>query len=179
MIIISDTTPLITLMKLNQLVLLKRLFKEIVIPNAVYDELTTSPEYQNEAKVIRDATFIKTAKVYSVEEVRSLMHDDNLDIGESEAIVLYKEKSASLLLMDERRGRKVAQSKGINVMGTTGLIVNSVYKGYLSAEECRECHAKLMKSNARIKDSILDALEDAAQGKYQERILAKTQGIQR
>ena len=39
MIIISDTTPIITLLKINQLDLLQKLFQEIYIPESVYNQL--------------------------------------------------------------------------------------------------------------------------------------------
>lgn len=42
MIIISDATPLISLLKLDRLELLNRLFGEIQIPDAVYRELTSN-----------------------------------------------------------------------------------------------------------------------------------------
>lgn len=49
MIVISDTTPLITLMKIGHLNLLNKLFGEIHIPSAVYEELTSNPRYNTEA----------------------------------------------------------------------------------------------------------------------------------
>nr|WP_296063477.1 hypothetical protein [uncultured Mediterraneibacter sp.] len=40
MIVVSDTTPLISLLKINRLDLLQELFGEVLIPQAVFDELT-------------------------------------------------------------------------------------------------------------------------------------------
>ena len=37
MIVIADTTPIITLIKLNRLELLEKLFGSVMIPSAVYD----------------------------------------------------------------------------------------------------------------------------------------------
>lgn len=42
MIVVSDTTPLITLMKADKLDILHGLFGEVLIPEAVFDELTTN-----------------------------------------------------------------------------------------------------------------------------------------
>ncbi len=50
MIVISDSTPLITLMKVAQLNILNNLFGEIIIPDAVYCELTTNPGFPDEAE---------------------------------------------------------------------------------------------------------------------------------
>lgn len=48
MIVISDTTPLISLMKIGHLDLLKTYFGEIQIPEAVYKELTSNPKFTDE-----------------------------------------------------------------------------------------------------------------------------------
>ena len=59
MIVISDTTPLISLLKIGRLDLLRELFSEVVIPQAVYDELTFAPRFQAEADMIKNSVFIK------------------------------------------------------------------------------------------------------------------------
>lgn len=40
MIVVSDTTPLISLLKINRIDLLEKLFGDVLIPQAVFDELT-------------------------------------------------------------------------------------------------------------------------------------------
>lgn len=40
MIVVSDTTPLISLLKIQRLDLLEKLFGQVFIPQAVFDELT-------------------------------------------------------------------------------------------------------------------------------------------
>ncbi len=49
MIVVSDTTPLISLLKIGRLALLKELFDEVVLSQAVYDELAFGPRFQSEA----------------------------------------------------------------------------------------------------------------------------------
>ena len=46
MIVVSDTTPLISLLKINRINLLKKLFGEVMIPRAVFDELTVDERFQ-------------------------------------------------------------------------------------------------------------------------------------
>lgn len=46
MIIISDTTPIISLLKADQLELLRKLYKTVLLPRAVYRELTENPVYK-------------------------------------------------------------------------------------------------------------------------------------
>jgi predicted nucleic acid-binding protein len=63
MIIISDTTPIITLLKINQLDLLQKLFQEIYIPESVYDELTQNLKYISESEIIKNSIFIKKESI--------------------------------------------------------------------------------------------------------------------
>ena len=53
MIVVSDTTPLISLLKINRLDLLEKLFGEVLLPEAVFNELTVDERFQLEAKLIR------------------------------------------------------------------------------------------------------------------------------
>ncbi len=60
MLVVSDTTPIISLMKDNKLGILKELFKEIVIPEAVYNELTSNQSFPEGTAIISACDFIKT-----------------------------------------------------------------------------------------------------------------------
>ena len=105
MIIISDTTPIISLLKINRLDLLEKSFGEVLIPNAVYKELTADNRFKSEATSIKEASYIKSVSVSNPEAVRILRMATGLDQGESEAIVLTDELKADILLMDEAKGR--------------------------------------------------------------------------
>lgn len=56
MIVVSDTTPIISLLKINRLDLLEKAFGEVLIPNAVYEELTADKRFAEEAKMIQNAS---------------------------------------------------------------------------------------------------------------------------
>ena len=96
MIVVSDTTPLISLLKINRTDLLEKLFGDVLIPQAVFDE-----RFQLEADQIRQKKFIVVKPVNNPESVSILKRATGLDQGESEAIVLTDELKADLLLMDE------------------------------------------------------------------------------
>ena len=59
MIVVSDTTPLISLMKIGRLGLVEQLFGEMQIPDAVYTELITNPQFPEEVQHIQNSLFIK------------------------------------------------------------------------------------------------------------------------
>ncbi|GHU66768.1 hypothetical protein FACS189447_08230 [Spirochaetia bacterium] len=56
-----------------------------------------------------------------------------LDPGETEALALYWDTNADLLLIDELNGRQTALSEGINVTGTVGILITAKQKGFVPA----------------------------------------------
>lgn len=161
MIVVSDTTPLISLLKIHRLDLLKQLFDTVQIPEAVFKELTTNQRFNAEAQEIRDCDYIKTVSV-DKESVQKLIKETGLDLGETEAIVLSESIKADLTLIDERSARNVAKQRGIIITGTVGILARGLSQGIISAEEIRDC-AKILHSEGRyISDSLLDSLLELA-----------------
>jgi predicted nucleic acid-binding protein len=56
-----------------------------------------------------------------------------LDGGEAEAISLALELQAEWILLDERDGRKVAKSLGLQVTGVLGVLLRAKQSGELSS----------------------------------------------
>lgn len=135
MIVVSDATPVISLLKINQLNLLHGLFQEVLIPQAVYDELTLNPAFEKEAIQIKECTFITKVEVGQEFSVNLFQRVTGLDRGESEAIIYTDNEGADLILMDEIKGRKVAVQMGLNVMGTLGILLEAYEQKLLSREE--------------------------------------------
>ena len=118
MIVVSDTTPLISLLKIERLDLLEKLFGKVLIPQAVYTELTVDERFKLEAEQLKQNEFITVCPVKNMDSVSILKRATGLDQGESEAIVLTDEVKADLLLMDEAKGRTVSNEMGFKIMGT-------------------------------------------------------------
>lgn len=135
MIVVSDATPVISLLKINQLNLLHGLFQEVLIPQAVYDELTLNPAFEKEAIQIKECTFITKVEVGQESSVNLFQRVTGLDRGESEAIIYTDNEGVDLILMDEIKGRKVAVQMGLNVMGTLGILLEAYEQKLLSREE--------------------------------------------
>ena len=79
---------------------------------------------------------------------------ENLDTGESEAIVLAKEMKLSLLI-DEKKGRKIASNLGINIFGFIGLLVLNYKKDFLTKDEVLDIFYKAKEQGFRV-SSILE-----------------------
>ena len=73
MLVISDTTPILSLIKAGRLDLLEKTFGRVLIPDAVYAELTRNPAYANEARQVREADFIILESVGNKDSIKSFM----------------------------------------------------------------------------------------------------------
>ena len=163
MIVVSDTTPLISLLKTGRLDTLEKLFGEVRIPDAVFEELTSNPRYSDEAAAIRSYPYIDIISVSDTDAVEQVSREDSLDLGESEAIVLTQEISADLLLMDEARGRDVARSMGLRITGTVGILLLSYERGILNKDEIVDCVERLRDANRFIGERYLQLLLERIQ----------------
>ena len=120
-VVVSNTTPLIALAWLKQLDLLPTLFTTVHIPEAVRNEIRAKPQAVGGGE-LEAADWLIVVPVTNPLAVELLL--DQLDLGESQAIVLAHENSANLL-MDERRGRRRALQSGLTVVGTLGILVEA------------------------------------------------------
>lgn len=163
MIVIADTTPLISLMKIDRLELLKELFEKVYIPEAVYQELTRNTLFRNEAQEIKSCGYIQVMNVDDKKAVGILRRATGLDAGESEAIVLIEEQQGNLLLMDEMKGRTVAKQMGIKIMGTIGILMIALEKHKIAYTEIVDAVEVLRDSGRHIKKELYEDLLNAAE----------------
>lgn len=160
MLIVSDTTPIITLMKMGHLDILKRLYGKVLIPNAVYMELTGNEKFVTEASQVIDSDFLEVDKVDNEVAVMILQEVSGLDAGESEAIVMANNRKADLLVMDEHKGRSVAKKMGLPITGTIGLLLKAFDEGMLTVGDIEECIEKLKETNVRISEGLFDIMRE-------------------
>lgn len=158
MIVVSDTTPIISLMKAGQLELLPQLFGVVYIPEAVYRELTDNEAFSEEVRMIQECEFLCVQKVDNEKSVTILRNFTGLDAGESEAIILADEMHSDVLLMDEHKGRQVAQKLGITITGTIGMLTQAFDEGMLTKEEVGRCIERLKESGIRISEKLYQRL---------------------
>ena len=133
MIVISNASPLIGLCRINRLHLLRDLWSNILIPEAVYQEVVVHgsgrPGAQSVANACRDWIQVRTvSNRCEVEALQAILDD-----GEAEAIALGQELQANLLLLDNREPRLFAKKVGLPVMGTVGILRFAWQKGLLGS----------------------------------------------
>jgi len=121
-IVISDTSCLIVLTNSNQLDLLHLLFERIYITKEIAKEYSLPlPEW------------IEIHTTNSFAAINLL--ENQLDIGEASAINLALSHPGCTLLIDEKKGRNVAQSLGIHIMGTVRLLIIARQRNLISSLE--------------------------------------------
>ena len=116
-VVVADTTPLNYLILIGRTDILGSLFGEVLIPSAVLAELRhpKAPEAVER--------WLQTPPAWlRVMQVRHLDETVQLGKGETEAISLALEQRLKLVLMDERRGRMAAETRGLMAVGTLNLI---------------------------------------------------------
>ncbi len=130
MIIVSDTSPINNLAAINHLHLLHQLYGTVLIPEAVYRELT-DPNFPVAGAIeVQTFDWLQTHAVRDRTLVEALSHE--LDIGEAEAIALAVEIQADQVLIDERRGRLVASRMKLRYTGILGVLVEAKNQGLIA-----------------------------------------------
>ncbi|MDD2922757.1 MAG: DUF3368 domain-containing protein [Anaerolineales bacterium] len=153
MIVVSDATPLIGLAAIGRLEILRELFDEIYIPQAVYDETVTHGREEGLAKKeIAKANWIHIERVKDRLAVNVLL--DELDLGEVETIILAMELNADWVLMDERKGRRKLSQLNISKIGTIGVLLKAKEFGLISA--LRYELENLQKNGFTISQTVID-----------------------
>ena len=140
-LIVSDSTTIITLLNIDRLNVLSNVFSQVYIPLKVYEEIVID-EY-----IVLDKDFFIAKEIVDKKLFKLLTR--SLDAGESEAIVLAKEMELSLII-DEKKGRKIASNLGINIFGFIGLLIINYKNGLLSREETLDIFYKAKNQGFRV-----------------------------
>lgn len=111
--IVSDSGPLISFARANKFDLLQQLLKDLVIPQAVYDEVVKGGKGKPGAAEVQSALWIRIEQVKDKKRLKAL--PNSLGRGEKEAIVLAKELGA-VLLADDPVARREAKKQGLKLI---------------------------------------------------------------
>jgi|CXWL01.1.fsa_nt_gi predicted nucleic acid-binding protein len=126
MIVISDTSPITNLIKINRIDLLQALYEMVIIPPEVRDEIEFLPDNR---LAFSQLDWIVVKELSDRELFAELV--ETLDRGEAAAIVLALENNADALLIDETDGREEARRRGLEVIGLIGVLLKAKDRGYI------------------------------------------------
>ena len=142
-IIIADTTCLISLSRIRRLNILKDLYSEIFITSIIKNEYAEQlPPWIK----IMDPKNDESVKLIGI----------NLDQGESTAIALAMENENSLLIIDERKGRRIAKSLNLKIIGLLGIIIKAKQLDYI--DSVKDIIADLEAVEFRISESLKNTI---------------------
>jgi len=159
---VLDATPLIYLAKADALGVLEGF--ETVTTQAVYDEVVVrgkeaeAPDARRIERYDPEVTESPRNETYSRLSDTDRLSDANLGV-----LTLADERNATAV-MDEKRGRTVAEVEGIDVRGTAYLLLNSVKYDATEADEAREILDDMVDSgwycSTSFYSDILDKLDE-------------------
>jgi len=150
-VVAADTSPLNYLALIGESRVLGRLFREVCVPDAVMEEL----HHPNVPASVKDWLSAPPPWL-RVQSVKHLDDTVQLGKGETEAISLALEHELKVILMDERRGRHEAQSRGLIAVGTLNIIDIADETGELDGLAALDA---LRRTNFRAERKLLDRLE--------------------
>jgi predicted nucleic acid-binding protein len=150
MTVVSNTSPLNYLVLIGAVDILPALFGRVVVPPAVIGEL----RHAGAPEVVRN--WIQSPPAWlDVRPPAQAPAPMKLGAGESEAIALALELRADKVLLDDRRGRQVAESHGLVVVGTIAVLVAAGQKGLLDRAQALQ---PLAATTFRIHPSVWNSL---------------------
>lgn len=127
--VVVNSTPLIILCNIGQLLLLKKLYGEIIIPEAVYKEVTVKKDTACIA-ISQYNDWIKIEKVPANKKLK--IYRARLHTGEVEVMLLAQQPPlADLVIIDDNAAKNTAKFLGLKVTGTLGILLKAKKLGLL------------------------------------------------
>lgn len=155
MIVVADSGPLHYLILLEHIELLRRFYGQVLMPQAVADELSAAgaPPVVREW-ITRPPAWVEVRQV-TPEDVTTVTSD--LDPGERAAIALAEAVRADLLLIDESAGRAEAKRRHLRVTGTLGVLRAGAEQGLVDVPDLLE---RLKATSFYLDEALLNAVFD-------------------
>ena len=153
MIVISDNSALSALAEVGQLELLPRLFGVVVLPEAVRRECT----HPRAPRPLRDWISRPPDWLEIVPDPAPFLTEtQGLGSGEAAAIsVAWINRQSSKLILDERRGRRVAAALGLPKTGVLGIIGEAAERGWLEFDETIE---RITQTGFHLNETVVEAV---------------------
>lgn len=150
---VVNAGPLVALSLIGQLDLLPTLFAECWVPQTVFNEVALAGIGKPGAMALKSADWLARVRSSPVPDPLLVMQ---LDAGEAEVISLARQLSPCFAVIDERRGRRVAQDVyGLAVKGTAGVLVEAKRRHLIS--DVRPMLLSLREAGYFIAESVIVA----------------------
>lgn len=149
MLVVSDSTPLNILIRINQVEVLPKLFDSVAIPRAVAEEMSkpTTPD------AVRSWAASPPPWLSVLQPQKAVDPSERRHRGERDAISLAIEVKADAILLDEPKPRREAEARGLLVIGTVRVLERAADQGLI--RDLASVHAEIRASDFRIDEEIL------------------------
>ena len=128
--VVCDTGPLIALSLVDHLQILQRLFRRVAVPRAVLDEVSAGGGERPGCQAILAADWFEAVADVAPDPLLAA----ELGAGEAAAIASAYGVGARLVLLDDRKARRIATGAyKLRVMGTAGVLVFAKRAGLIPA----------------------------------------------
>lgn len=165
--VIVNSTPLIALCGIGQLDILQKLYREIYIPTAVYQEVTTVEDSAC-IQVMTAGRWIHVKQIQDVMEKK--MYKAKLHAGEVEVMILAQEQNADLVVIDDNAAKKTAKYLGLTVTGTLGVLLKAKRQGIV--EEIHPLLSKMKRNgfyiDPQLENMVVEQAGEKAHNTYEE-----------
>ena len=158
--VVSNSSPLIYLAKIGRLNLIKNVYDQIRIPEAVFNETVTQGKILKiiDASIIEEAIgkWILKERVNSETDSKYTFLDENnrIGLGEKQALKLCKQLDADIFIVDDKAARRVSRILKIKPIGTCGILVQAHRKGLISTNEAEQVLDDLIKAKFRVDSTV-------------------------
>lgn len=134
MIVVSNTSPLIALAKLDKLDLLAQIFHKIFIPKTVVNEfLNNCPELEEKRFLLACEKFIEIVTMK-----QQFQFKRNLDLGEREVLSLALELHADIVIIDDKKAFNEAKEQQIKTASTRAILIIAEKRGLIKSYDTLE-----------------------------------------
>jgi len=148
---VINTSPLIFLSKGGFIDLLQVLNSEIIVPEAVKNEIEAYGKDDITAKTLQETDWLVVRKTPTIPRI---IQNWDLGAGESEVLAWGYVEKGTEIIVDDLAARRCAMSFNISVRGTLGLVLIAKQRGIIS--QARPVLEQLKLTGMYLAQSIID-----------------------
>lgn len=150
--VVVNTTPLIALSHVEQLDILRKLYGKIIIPEAVYRELSVKTDSICKKTVDSSLDWIRVDKIKN--QMAKAMYKTQLHDGEVEVMILAKEIAAHVVIIDDANAKRHAKYLGLPVTGTLGVLIKAKQERYI--DELKPILQRMVENGIYISQGLIE-----------------------
>ena len=154
MIVVSDSSPLIALAKIDCFFLFEKLYGKLLISGEVYAEVVVAGAGLAGAVDTSTAPWVEVRELKNPSDLSLAQARFGLGVGELSTLLLAKEVMADLVILDDLGARRLAQREGYKVQGCIAILETSFRKGYLT--DLRQAYEHMLKRGVYLNRQLLN-----------------------